>query len=76
MPHERDYTANLRFSGWLIFSLCLGLGCAVSRPRDKLGIECIVQFRGPKEGETVRHGGGEPIGGVDFIRKHFKNAVK
>jgi acetyl esterase/lipase len=51
-------------------------GIALKEQMDKLGIECVVQYRGAKEGETVRHGGGEPIGGVDFIRKHFENAAK
>jgi hypothetical protein len=43
---------------------------------DKLGIECVVQYRGGKEGQTIRHGGGEPISPIDFIRKHFEAAGK
>lgn len=43
---------------------------------DKLGIECIVQYRGPEAGKQMRHGGGEPGTSVDFIRQHFAAAKK
>jgi acetyl esterase/lipase len=51
------------------------LGIALKEQMDKLGIECVVQYRGP-EGRTLRHGGGEPVSGVDFIRKQFERAAK
>ncbi len=46
-------------------------GIALKEAMDKLGIECVVQYRGSKPEETLRHGGGDPISTVDFIRKHF-----
>jgi len=51
-------------------------GIALKEQMDKLGIECVVQYRGAGPGETVRHGGGEPTSVVDFIRRHFAAAGK
>src|SRR5688572_13206651 len=52
------------------------LGIALKEQMDKLGIECIVQYRAAEGNKTVRHGGGDPIGTVDFIKKHFAAAKK
>lgn len=52
------------------------LGIALKQQMDKLGIECIVQYRAAEGNKTERHGGGDPIGTVDFIRKHFAAAKK
>ena len=59
------------------------LGIALKEQMDKLGVECIVQYRGDEPGtpgkaagKTIRHGGGEPVSAVDFIRKHFAAAGK
>lgn len=43
---------------------------------DKLGIECIMQYRAAEGNKTQRHGGGDPAGTVDFIKKHFAPAKK
>jgi len=51
-------------------------GIALKEQMDKLGIECVVQYRGNKPGETVRQGGGEPTNPIDFIRRHFEAAAK
>jgi acetyl esterase/lipase len=52
------------------------LGIALKQQMDKLGIECIVQYRAADGNTIVRHGGGDPIGTVDFIKKHFVAAKK
>src|SRR5687768_4776628 len=52
------------------------LGIALKEEMDKLGIECIVQYRAAVGNKTQRHGGGEPIGTMDFIKKHFAAAKK
>jgi acetyl esterase/lipase len=52
------------------------LGIALKEQMDKLGIECIVQYRSSEPGRTTRHGGGEPTNSVEFIRKHFAAAKK
>jgi len=52
------------------------LGIALKEQMDKLGIECIVQYRSPEPGRVTRHGGGEPTNSVEFIRKHFGLAKK
>ena len=52
------------------------LGIALKEQMDKLGIECIVQYRAAEENRIERHGGGDPIGTVDFIKKHFAAAKK
>ena len=52
------------------------LGIALKEQMDKLGIECIVQYRGPEGNQTVRHGGGEPSSALRFIQQHFENAAK
>ena len=52
------------------------LGIALKEQMDKLGIECIVQYRAAEGNKTHRHGGGDPIGTVDFIKKHFAAAKK
>jgi hypothetical protein len=47
-------------------------GIALKEQMDKLGIECIVQYRDPETGRIVRHGETEPpINSAQFIRKHF-----
>ena len=50
------------------------LGIALKEQMDKLGIECIVQYRAAEGNGTQRHGGGEPIGTAEFIKKHFAAA--
>jgi acetyl esterase/lipase len=50
------------------------LGIALKEQMDKLGIECIVQYRAAEGNRIQRHGGGEPIGTVDFIKQHFAAA--
>lgn len=52
------------------------LGIALKEQMDKLGIECIVQYRGSEGNQPVRHGGGEPTSVLSFIQKHFENAAK
>lgn len=50
-------------------------GIALKEQMDKLGIECVVQYRDPKAGRTVRHGEDTPpITSVQFIRKQFERA--
>lgn len=51
-------------------------GIALKEQMDKLGIECVVQYRDAATGGTVQHGGGPPVRPVDFIRKHFQAAAK
>jgi hypothetical protein len=49
-------------------------GIALKEQMDKLGIECVVQYR-DAGGQTVRHGGGGPLlTSVEFIRQHFDAA--
>ncbi len=60
------------------------LGLVVHHPRfgillkeeaDRLGIECVVQYRKSEDSnEIVRHGGGEPIQRWAFILEQFKDA--
>jgi acetyl esterase/lipase len=52
------------------------LGIGLKEQMDKLGVECVVQYRSSKPGETIRHGGGETVSPVGFIRKHFEAAAK
>ena len=52
------------------------LGIALKEQMDELGIECIVQYRAAEGNKTQRHGGGDLIGTVDFIKKHFAAAKK
>lgn len=52
------------------------LGIALKEQMDKLGIECIVQYRAAEGNKIERHGGGEVVGTVDFIKKHFAAAKK
>ncbi|HUF62904.1 MAG TPA: alpha/beta hydrolase fold domain-containing protein [Verrucomicrobiales bacterium] len=47
-------------------------GIALKEEMDKLGIECVVQFRDLGEEGMIRHGGGELVQPVDFLRKHFQ----
>ena len=51
------------------------LGIALKEQMDRLGIECIVQYRAAEGNKTQRHGGGDPSGTVDFIKKHFTAAA-
>jgi acetyl esterase/lipase len=52
------------------------LGIALKEQMDKLSIECIVQYR-PADGSGIqRHGGGEPVKTVDFIKRHFAAAKR
>ncbi|MCE9606364.1 MAG: alpha/beta hydrolase fold domain-containing protein [Planctomycetia bacterium] len=51
-------------------------GIALKEQMDKLGIECVVQYRNSTGNGIVRHGGGEPTTGVGFILKHFAAASK
>ena len=52
------------------------LGIALKEQMDKLGIECIVQYRAPDGNRTIRHGGGETSSALRFIQKHFESAAK
>jgi acetyl esterase/lipase len=52
------------------------LGIALKEQMDKLGIECIVQYRAAEGNKPQRHGGGDPIETVDFVKKHFAAAKK
>jgi hypothetical protein len=48
-------------------------GIALKEEMDKLGIECVVQYRG--ENGPIRHGENEPLlNSVQFIRKQFEKA--
>ena len=49
-------------------------GIALKERLDALGVECVVQYLDGPEGEVVRHGGGDPIGEVDFVRGQFEQA--
>ena len=52
------------------------LGIALKREMDKLGIECIVQYKGSGD-DTVQEPpatGQRPVTAIDFIRKHFEGA--
>jgi acetyl esterase len=51
------------------------LGIGLKEKMDPLGIECIVQYRDPRTDRTVRHGGGDVVRSVDFIRSHFQAAA-
>ncbi len=51
------------------------LGIALKQEMEKLAIECIVQFLDLGEGRMSRHGGGELVQPVDFLRKHFQAAA-
>lgn len=51
------------------------LGIALKEQMDKLGLECVVQYRAADGGGTVQHGGGELVRQLDFMKKHF-GAVK
>ena len=50
------------------------LGIALKEQMDKLGVECIVQYRDEEGKQSVRHGGGEILSPGDFIRRHFQAA--
>jgi acetyl esterase len=52
------------------------LGIALKEQMDKLGIECIVQYRTGDDGRQIRHGGGESMSPGAFIKKHFEAAAK
>ena len=52
------------------------LGIALKEQMDKLGIECIVQYRAAEGNKTQRHGGGDPVATVEFVKKHFAAAKK
>ena len=52
------------------------LGIALKEQMDKLGIECIVQYRAADGMRNERHGGGKPTSSVEFIRKQFKAAMQ
>jgi carboxylesterase type B len=48
-------------------------GIALKDRLDRLGIECVVQYRHPTKREIVRHDSKEQVlTPVEFIRKHFK----
>ncbi len=49
-------------------------GVALKQRMDALRIECIVQYRDRRSEKAVRHGGGEVVTPVEFIRKHFERA--
>ena len=51
------------------------LGIALKERMDKLGVECIVQYLDRPGGRAVRHGGGEPVSPLEFIRKHFESRI-
>lgn len=50
-------------------------GIALKEQMDKLGVECIVQYRDAQSERIVRHGGGDVVRTADFIRKHFQAAA-
>lgn len=52
------------------------LGIALKDEMDKLGIECVVQYRAAEGNGIHRHGGGDPVAAVEFIKKHFAGAKK
>ncbi len=50
-------------------------GIALKERLDKLGIECIVQYKDPKSDKVVRHEENAlPVAPVDFIRRQFDRA--
>jgi hypothetical protein len=55
------------------------LGIALKKEMDKLGIECVVQYRDATTSQMVQEPkpeGGRPTNPVEFIRKHFEAAAK
>ena len=52
-------------------------GIALKERMDKLGIECVVQYRDDEAGRTVRHGeeDARPVNSVEFIREQFEKAA-
>jgi hypothetical protein len=49
-------------------------GIALKREMDRLGIECVVQYRGSKPDEIIQQPPASPdtlVNQIDFIRKHF-----
>ncbi len=52
------------------------LGIALKEQIDKLGIECIVQYRERDGNQTIRHGGGETSSSLRFIQKHLESGAK
>jgi acetyl esterase/lipase len=51
-------------------------GTALKERMDRLGIECIVQYRGSAPSETIRHGElKEPTSPVKFIQRQFKRVL-
>lgn len=52
-------------------------GIALKKEMDKLGIECVVQYRNPGASQVVQEppADGPLISRVDFIRKHFEAAA-
>lgn len=51
-------------------------GIALKERMDELGIECIVQYRNPETGQTIRHGEkASPVTSMQFIRQHFEKAM-
>ena len=52
-------------------------GLALRREMEKLGLECVVTYKGSKAGEMVQEPpmkGKMPMQAVDFIRRHFAAA--
>ena len=49
-------------------------GIELKKRMDELGIECIVQYQDGDKGPMVRHGGGELIQSIAFIRDQFEKA--
>lgn len=49
-------------------------GIALKEKLDGMGIECIVQYRDPTNQRLVRHGPGDPVQPVDFIKRQFELA--
>ena len=47
-------------------------GIALKEQMDKLGLECVVQYRAAEGGGVVQHGGGELVRPLEFIKKHFE----
>ena len=54
-------------------------GIALKEKMDKLGIECIVQYKDKSGGKMITHGASsneKPISKIDFIKKQFEAAKR
>lgn len=51
-------------------------GIKLKERMDPLGIECVVIYQSADGKTLIRHGGGEPVNRLEFIREQFRKAKK